>query len=74
VLADPLRWPKYTVSPKPRSRVCSTVSTSPMRTLTLSPLSMLAATSAWLAPAARARRITSSASWDNLSSSSALRS
>ena len=45
----------------PRSRVRSTVSTSPRRTLTLRPASMLAATSASLAPLARQRRITSSA-------------
>ena len=44
-----------------RSRVRSTVSTSPRRTLTLRPSSMLAATSASLAPFARQRRITSSA-------------
>ena len=34
----------------PRSRVDSTVSTSPMRTLTASPASSLQLTSAWLAP------------------------
>ena len=72
VLAEPLRWPKYTVSPKPRSRVCSTVSTSPRRTFTLSPVSMVAATSAWLAPASRARRITSSANSASRSSSEVL--
>jgi hypothetical protein len=54
VLALPLRVPKYTVTAMPRSRVASTVSTSPMRTLTASPLSSLQLTSAWLAPAARA--------------------
>ena len=55
LLALPLRWPKYTVMPTPRSRVASTVSTSPMRTLTASPASSLQVTSHWLAPALRAR-------------------
>ncbi len=79
VLAEPLRLPKYTVTPNARSRVCSTVSTSPRRTLTLRPASMLAPTSASLAPAARQRRITSSArfarrsSWARLSSEPATR-
>src|SRR3546814_2837940 len=39
VLALPLRWSKYTVTPMPRSRVDSTVSTLPMRTPTLRPRS-----------------------------------
>jgi hypothetical protein len=43
VLALALRWPKYNVSATPRSRVRSTVSTSPMRTLTASPLSSVIA-------------------------------
>ena len=55
VLALPLRWPKYTVTAMPRSRVDSTVSTSPMRTDTFSPRSSLQLTSAWLAPRALAR-------------------
>src|SRR5690606_19912174 len=50
VLALPLRLPKYTVTPMPRSRVDSSVSTSPMRTSTFSPCSSLQLTSAWLAP------------------------
>ena len=50
VLALPLRLPKYTVTAMPRSRVASTVSTSPMRTLTDEPASSLQLTSAWLAP------------------------
>ena len=54
VLALPLRVPKYTVTPMPRSRWYSIVSTSPSRALTLSPTSMLMAASAWLAPSTRA--------------------
>ena len=37
VLAAPLRLPKYTVTPSPRSRWYSTVSTSPSRTFTDNP-------------------------------------
>ena len=37
VLAVPLRVPKYTVTPMPRSRWYSTVSTSPSRAETLEP-------------------------------------
>ena len=37
VLADPLRLPKYTVIPMPRSRWYSTVSTSPRRTVVVRP-------------------------------------
>src|SRR3546814_16534085 len=47
VLALPLRWPKYTVTPMPRSRVDSTVSTLPIRTPTLRPTSSEHDTSAW---------------------------
>ena len=47
MLAVPLRVPKYTVTPMPRSRWYSTVSTSPSRAETLSPTSMLTAASAW---------------------------
>ena len=54
VLADPLRWPKYTVIPMLRSRWCSSVSTSPSRTPTERPVSWLTAASAWEAPRARA--------------------
>src|SRR3990170_2108858 len=34
VLAEPLRWPRYTVMPMPRSRWYSSVSTSPSRDVT----------------------------------------
>src|SRR6185437_2865735 len=74
VEALPLRCPKKTVSPKPRSRLRSTVSTSPRRTLTDSPVLTLADTSACDAPAARARRTTSSASSARRSSSATLAS
>src|SRR6185437_6031731 len=67
--ALPLRRPKYTVNPKLRSRVRSTVSTSPRRTFTDKPVSTLAETSACDAPAARARWMTSSPSWARRSSS-----
>ena len=50
VLADPLRCPKYTVTPRPRSCVCSMVSTSPRRAVTLSPVLELMPASAALAP------------------------
>ncbi|GEM_PF-4687895 len=67
VLALPLRWPKYTVTAMPRSRVDCTVSTSPRRTFTSSPRSSLQLTSAWLAPSARAR---SSSCWERSASRS----
>ena len=47
VLADPLRLPKYTVMPMPRSRWYSTVSTSPSRTVVVSPFCRLTSASAW---------------------------
>ena len=56
VLAAPFRVPKYTVTPIPRSRWYSTVSTSPSRTDTERPISMLTAASAWSAPRAFASR------------------
>ncbi len=62
VLALPLRVPKYTVTPMPRSRWYSIVSTSPRRALTLRPTSMLMAASAWLAPRLRASASASSTS------------
>ncbi len=52
VLAEPLRWPKYTVTAMPRSRWYSMVSTSPSRTVTVSPFWTLASASAAEAPAA----------------------
>src|SRR5271167_1954353 len=54
VLAEPLRWPKYTVIPMLRSLWCSRVSTSPSRTPTERPVSWLTAASACEAPRARA--------------------
>ena len=54
VLAEPLRCSTYTVIPRPRSRWYSSVSTSPRRTVTLSPVSTLTPTSACVAPRVRA--------------------
>ena len=54
VLAAPLRLPKYTVTPRPRSRWYSTVSTSPSRTLTDNPWFTEASTSHCVAPWRRA--------------------
>ena len=50
VLALPRRWPKYTVMPRPLSRLYSTVSTSPRRTVTDCPTAADTSTSASLAP------------------------
>src|SRR5205085_2656392 len=55
VLALPRRLPKYTVMPRPLSRLYSTVSTSPRRTVTDWPTAADTSTSAWLAPLARAK-------------------
>jgi len=54
VLAEPLRLPKYTVTPMPRSRWYSTVSTSPSRTVVVSPFCRLTSASACVAPRDRA--------------------
>ena len=51
VLAEPERRPTYTVTPSPLSRVCSTVSTSPSRTVSEIPCERFAEASAWVAPA-----------------------
>ncbi|MCY1545625.1 hypothetical protein D9M68_815760 [compost metagenome] len=50
VLAEPLRCPTYRVMPKPWSRLNSTVSTSPWRTVVDKPCSTDTATSQALAP------------------------
>src|SRR5258708_33293781 len=50
VLALPRRLPKYTVMPRPLSRLYSTVSTSPRRTVTDWPTAADTSTSASLAP------------------------
>ena len=54
VLAEPLRWPAYTVTPRLRSRWYSRVSTSPRRTVTDSPVDTPTPASAAVAPLARA--------------------
>ncbi len=54
VLALPRRAPKYTVMPRPLSRLYSTVSTSPRRTVTDWPTAAETSTSASLAPFSRA--------------------
>src|SRR5690606_11312276 len=54
VLAEPLRWPTYRVMPKPWSRLNSTVSTSPWRTVVDKPWPTDTATSQALAPWRRA--------------------
>src|SRR6185369_7352002 len=63
VFALPRRLPKYTVMPMPLSRLYSTVSTSPRRTVTDWPTAAETSISASLAPRARAassaRRATS---------------
>ena len=63
VLALPRRWPKYTVMPRPLSRLYSTVSTSPRRTVTDWPTAAETSTSASEAPRSfatwRERRATS---------------
>ena len=50
VLAQPFRPPIHALSVRTRSSVCSTASTSPMRTVTLSPLSWLTSALAQSAP------------------------
>src|SRR5688572_6396206 len=62
VLAAPFRVPKYTVTPIPRSRWYSTVSTSPSRTDTERPTSTLTAASDCSAPRAFASRSATSTS------------
>ena len=54
VLALPRRWPKYTVTASALSRLYSTVSTSPSRTVTDWPTEAEVSASASLAPRARA--------------------
>jgi len=54
VLAVPLRWPKYTLMPRPLSCWYSTVSTSRMRTETLMPSDRVNPASAELAPSRQA--------------------
>ena len=58
MLADPLRVPKYTVTPRPRSRWYSSVSTSPKRTVRLRPDSTLDACFRLARALARALRAT----------------
>ena len=50
VLALPRRWPRYTVTPSDLSRLRSTVSSSPLRTLTLRPEPSDASAPASVAP------------------------
>jgi hypothetical protein len=50
VLALPRRFPTYTVTPKDLSRLRSTFSSAPMRTLTLKPLPSDASAAASVAP------------------------